>query len=91
MIPPVGEDDFKEWLLHPITKLAVTWHKRLIEEAKDNWVSRDFVRQSIEETVLVNAEALGKVQGLATLVTLAEAEHGFETMMGDLQEERKYD
>jgi hypothetical protein len=85
VIPPLQEEDFKEWLRQPITQLVMQWHQRLIDDGKEAWASRDFVRGKIEETALVNAEAVGKVQGLGMFLGLS-AEGGFAAMMQDLHE-----
>lgn len=60
------------------------WQQKLVDEAKEEWASRAFQRATVEESALVDREALGKVQGLMQLLAL-QGDKGFEVLMEDLR------
>lgn len=64
------KEEFSEWLDHPVTKqyqqILLSLRKDLLEQ----WAAGNFTGSSAEETVQLNAKALGRIHQLEELMEL---------------------
>lgn len=80
------EQEFKDWLLHPMTKRLKEAASRRKEELKDQWASGSFTAMEHFGTAILNAKAIGRVQELSWLEEL-EFTDLFEEMENGLRPE----
>lgn len=60
------------WYHHPGTQYLIKELKSVITQAKDGWVSGQFTASSFEETIQLNAKAIGIVQSVEDVLALIE-------------------
>ena len=66
----VTEEEFKEWLLHPVTQEVMRVLEARREELRRQWEGGSFADYSIETTSLVNVGNLGTCKGYAFVMDL---------------------
>jgi hypothetical protein len=60
------------WLGQPTGEYYQYMLAEKIEEIKDNWANGLYTGESTEETAQLNAEAVGKIQGIGEAIVLLE-------------------
>ncbi len=66
----VTEEEFKEWLTHPVTKEVMALLEARREELRRQWEGGSFTDYSQDTTVLVNVGNLGTCKGYAFVMEL---------------------
>ncbi len=61
-----------EWRSHPQTKEFLRLLNQQFEATERQWSNREFTADSIEQSALPNARALGTQQALAQIITAIE-------------------
>lgn len=64
------EEEFKEWLLHPVTQEVMKVLAAKREDLRQLWEGGSFTDYSAETTVLVNVGNLGTCKGYAFVMDL---------------------
>ena len=65
------EQQFSDWLQHPMTKYFMDWVRQGIKDDEDAWSSGAYTDQSQWGTAIKNAEAIGRC-GLAKTILSIE-------------------
>lgn len=73
-----SREEYLEWLRHPVTQAYRQFLRTRLQESKDMWAEGCFTRESVEGTVQLNANALGRAEILARLIDLE-----WETLVED--------
>ena len=71
-IPTEGE--YLAWLDHPVSKAYRHLLRQWREGIKDQWALGNFTSKTMEESVILNSEAIGQVNNLERLIELEYAE-----------------
>jgi hypothetical protein len=61
------DQQFKEWIQHPMTQHLRAWLRQGLEDEKDSWAAGAYTDQSQWATAIKNAEAIGRC-GLAKTI-----------------------
>lgn len=64
------EEEFAEWLLHPVTKKLKAMALKEYEGLKDKWAHGEMSNENPNVSALNSANAIGKCEVLYTLATL---------------------
>lgn len=64
----ITEQDRAEWRGHPVTKELLSQLQASKQEVMEAWAGEGFVAQSIEQSAVQNAAALGGVRVLDDLI-----------------------
>ena len=60
------------WYHHPGTQYLIKELKQVIEQAKEGWVSGQYTASTIEESLQLNAKALGIVHSCEEVLAIIE-------------------
>lgn len=63
-------EEFNSWLTHPVTGAVRAYLEEQVAQAQVDWVNGVFTGASMEETVQLNSEAIGRVRALALISSL---------------------
>jgi len=74
--PSVTEQEFNDWLQHPVTLAIKEYLKREIEAKKEEWASGVFTDQSQYSTAILNAKAIGVCEALTRVGELEFSQLG---------------
>lgn len=66
-----SEEEFQNWLLQPETRVFWDLLRRWKENLQDQWARGVFQEDSVEETAMANANALGELNLLNQLLELS--------------------
>jgi hypothetical protein len=77
----VTEEEFKEWLIHPVTKALMQCLGKKREELRQDWEGGAFTDYEKDTTVLVNVGNLGTCKGYAFAMDLT-----YEQLVTELEE-----
>lgn len=66
----ISENEFKEWLQHPVTQAVKELLEAKRETLRQQWEGGSFTDYSIEATVLTNVGNMGTCRGYAFLAGL---------------------
>lgn len=69
----ISREEAREWAEHPVTQAFKEILRESVQEAKDTWARRGYVGESLEQTALMNATALGGVEALQQAFDQIEA------------------
>lgn len=70
----VKPEEIAEWRHHPATKAFLYDLQERVEEGKQTWAAQGLQRETAEQTAAANAEALGGMRVLQTLISFLEGE-----------------
>ena len=62
--------EWQDWKQSKVTKQLLEALAKQVEEGKDYWARGGFQGPSMEQTSLVNAQAVGKTQGLLAVINM---------------------
>lgn len=66
-----NEEDFKEWLSHPVTQLVLHAFMPACEQSlKDQWAAGNFTGNTLEVTMVANMQAVAQSQVYKELAEL---------------------
>jgi hypothetical protein len=72
LVEPTAEEA-KGWINMGVGKYHKAQIIEKLEDLKDNWVNGDYTAETVEATIQMNSEALGKAQAYAdVLLTIEE-------------------
>ena len=74
------EQEFLEWRLHPVSRWIWAWLDSRVRSLQDSWASGEFERETVEQTALANARAVGRAQAFAEFLAL-----NYEVFLGDME------
>lgn len=72
--------EWQDWAQHPATQQLLKDLRESKQATMESWAGRAYVGESLEETALKNATALGGVQVLDQIIDIIEAK-----AMGEVQ------
>ncbi len=72
--PRVNDDEIREWRHLDATKAFLADLKERVEEGKASWASQQYQKDTLEQTALANAQALGGMKVLQTLIEFLEGD-----------------
>jgi hypothetical protein len=64
------EEEFQEWLQHPVTEALRAWARREKESFKEQWASGAFTDQGQFATAILNAKAIGNCEALERVANI---------------------
>lgn len=67
-------EEIREWKQHPATQLFLQDLRDRVDEGKGSWASQQYQKGTAEQTAVANAQALGGMQVLQTLIEFLEGE-----------------
>ena len=79
-----SEEEFKEWLLHPVTRAMREVLERRRESNRCAWEGGSYSDWDSHTHAIINAGAIGECKGMAFVQEL-----DYETLIGELDEERE--
>jgi hypothetical protein len=63
----LSRDEIISWKHHPITRLLIKGLKGDLEFLRGNWEDGVFIKDTVEETALVNVKVFGQVSGILSI------------------------
>ena len=66
----ITQEAFLEWAHHPVTELVKRALHQQVEEVKERWSRRTLFNQLDSQTLITQADALGKVDAYRSLIEL---------------------
>jgi hypothetical protein len=64
------EEEFKSWLLHPVTQALKVALEAEVAGIQLDWVNGTFTGATADETLQLNANAIGRSQALARVAEM---------------------
>ena len=71
LVEPTAEEA-RGWLGMGVGKYHKAQIVERLEDLKDNWVNGDYTGETVEATIQLNSEALGKAQAYADILLILE-------------------
>jgi hypothetical protein len=68
----ISKEELINWKHHPITKLLVKSLQGDIQYRVEAWGDGDYLKQSVEETALINAKAVGEINTMRSTIEWIE-------------------
>jgi len=78
----ISENEFSEWLTHPVTKAVVKLLEKKREELRQQWEGGSFSDYTMEGNVLTNVGNLGTCKGYAFVQGLT-----YEQFFGEMKDD----
>lgn len=69
-LPSLEEQDFIDWLDHPVTQKFMTFLAQRKEDLKEQWASGAFTHVERYATAIANAKAIGRCEELSRILEL---------------------
>lgn len=73
-LPQVSEEEFRDWLVHPVTVLFFAWCNSSREELKEAWASGVFKDSSGFVSAQANADAMARCDVLGRITNITHEE-----------------
>lgn len=64
------DQEYKEWRSHPVTQEVLNHLSNQRQDLLEAWAEGVYTKESMEGTVQLNSEALGKVKAISYMLSL---------------------